>query len=457
MSSGFWHHPVASTPTVGHPMPKSPSATPGPGWLCHSLLALSLITLVGCGGPRRAEGQRGGGPGGGAGGGPTPVDVAIARTRAFQQSTEYSGTTQPYREVFLRSQVEGQLLSLAVDVGDRIQPGQVLARLDDAVLTAAVVQAQAELAARESEVARAKAEVSDARTRVKQTELELAQARSDAARLQQLYQQGAITAQTAEQAQTRVGTAEQAVRSAQEQVRTREKAVVVADRRVVAQQAVVEQARKRQSFAVLSAPISGSVLQRTSEPGNLVQPGGAVLRLGDFSQVKIGVQVSELELAQIRLGQTAQVRLDALPNQELKGLVSRISPAADPTSRLVPIEITMPNRGGRIGSGLLARVRFGQARATRVVVPQTALQEKEQRQGTPSLVANRPASEGILFVVDGQASPPKVSARSVQLGNRLDGQVEILAGLKPGERFVIRSGQPLKDGDPVRLSILSEQ
>lgn len=383
---------------------------------------------------------------------PTAVEVAIARSGSLREAPEYTGTTLPYRSVSLRSQVEGRVLSLAVDVGDRVQRGQVLARLDDRLLTAGVVAAEAEVAARQSEVLSLQAEVEEAQAAVERVRLELQQAQADAERLEQLFRDGAIAAQSVETARTRVKTTQQLLRSAQQQIRTRQQAVAAAQRRIVVQQALVDQNQERQSLTVLRSPLSGTVLERTTEPGNLAQPGSELLKLGDFSQVKVNVQVSELDLAALQVGQVATVQLDAFPGETLVGRVTRIAPAADPTARLIPVEVTLPNPSGRIGSGLLARVRFQQQTAARVVVPETALQVDAARpdhKGPPPTTAT-------VFVVNRNSEPPTVAARTVQLGDRADGKVEIRAGLDPGEPIVVRGGDALKAGDPVRLSILSE-
>jgi RND family efflux transporter MFP subunit len=346
--------------------------------------------------------------------------------------------------------VEGRLLALNVDMGDRVKQGQIIAQLDDALLRTAQNQAEAELAALKSEVARTNAQISNARAQVASAQAELEQAQADAQRQQKLLKEGAIAQQAAEQARTEARTATQALRAAQEQVRTEQQVLAAAQGRVVAQQAVVAEAKERRSYARLTSPITGAVLEKLTEPGNLLQPGNEALKLGDFSRVKVVVQVSELELGKLRLGQPVKVRLDAFRNQTYTGQVTRISPAADTTARLVPVEVVIPNNDSKIGSGLLARVNFESQTQARVVIPETALQGTEGTSGQPDKQTSRQGENR-------QGTVAKVAPRSVTLGERADGKVEVLSGLQPGERFVARSGKPLKDGEAVSLSILSEK
>ncbi|MBD2194475.1 MULTISPECIES: efflux RND transporter periplasmic adaptor subunit [Calothrix] len=424
-------------------------------------LGLSLFTTSCASSPKESADAQSQGPNAGRqGGGATPVDVAIARTDSLQTQPEYTGTTIPYRTVSLRSQVEGRLLGLNVDVGDRVRQGQNIGQLDDVLLLTDLKQAEAELASLQSEVARATNQVSNARAQVESARLQLVQAQADSQRQQQLVKQGAIAEQTAQQARTEAQTAAQALRAATEQVRTEQQAVAAAQGRVTAQKAVVAQAKERRSYTRLTSPIAGVITEKVTEPGNLLQAGGEVLKIADFNRVKVVVQVSELELGQIKIGQSVEVRLDAFPDQTLVGRVARISPAADATARLIPVEVVIPNSEGKIGSGLLARVNFATQAAQRVVVPQTALQKPARNQAASQTTENKQASNeqtGTLFVVTNTEGKAQVTARSVTLGKRADAKVEILSGLQPGESYVVRSGKPLKDGDAVRLSIISEK
>ncbi|MDZ8184674.1 MAG: efflux RND transporter periplasmic adaptor subunit [Nostoc sp. ChiSLP02] len=445
--------------------------------LIPCLLGMGLLTAS-CGSlPKEsAEAQSQSPAGRQNSGGGTPVDVAIARTDLLQTQPEYTGNTAPFRIVSLRSQVEARLLSLNVDVGDTVTQRQNVGQLDEALLVTALKQAEAELAALKSEVARATTQVSNARADVERARLEVVQAQADSQRQQKLFQAGAIAQQAAEQARTQAQTAAQALRAAREQVRTEQQAVAAAQGRVLAQQALLAETKERRSYARLTSPIAGVVTEKVTEPGNLLQAGNEVLKIGDFNRVKVVVQVSELELGQIQVGQSVKVRLDAFPNETLIGRVARISPAADPTARLIPVEVVIPNNDGKIGSGLLARVNFENQTQQRVVVPQTAIQKQASSQNSKSrgksetnVVQSSPTNTvgiaqaklqdrtGTIFVVNNTQGQTKVTARAVTLGKRADGRVEILSGLQAGERYVVRSGKPLKEGDTVRLSILSEK
>jgi len=389
----------------------------------------------------------------------TAVDVRISRTETLTPALTYTGSTEPIKAVSMRSQVEGQLLGLNVDVGDRVKLGQIVAQLDDSILKTQLNAAEAELAALKSEVARSNSQVSNARAQVESARLELAQAQADSQRQQRLLKEGAIALQTAQQAQTEARTASQALRAAQQQVSTEQQAVAAAQGRVIAQQAVVAQEQKRRSYTRLVAPISGVVLQRLHEPGDLIQPGNEVLQIADFSRIQVRVEVSDKELGNISVGQSVSVKLDAFPQENLTGQVTRIYPAADATARLVPIEVVIPNSNGKIGSGILARVSFINSNQESIVVPQSALGggQGEQRRQTEQAQQEQSKTGTVFIVTEEAESKAKVLARPVTLGEFADGKVEVISGLKPGERYVSRSSKPLKNGETVNISILSRK
>lgn len=389
---------------------------------------------------------------------PVAVDVAIARNGSLATEVEYAGTTSPIREVSVRSRLEGRLLNLNVDIGDRVSAGQAIAQLDNAELFATVLQAEAEIAARRAEVAQANAAVGNARSQAERARLEYRQAQADANRFSQLAKQGAVSKQVAENALTQARAAEQIFFASEQQVRLQQQTVGAAAQRVAVQQAIRLREQERQSYTIITAPIDGVVLERMSETGNLLFPGNEVLKLGDFSQIKVVVQVSELEISQIRPQQPVDVRFDAIPNQKFTGRVKRISPAADPVARLLPVEVIIPNPGGKLGSGKLARVKFLSQQQQQTIIPVAALEVTKKNSSKPKPEEKQSQSQtATILVIEGDEEQPQVAEREVTLGDRRDGKVVILTGLTEGERVVVRSGGKLEAGNPVRISVLSEK
>ncbi len=380
--------------------------------------------------------------------GPVAVQTAIAETGSVASGLTYTGTTRPTQQVALRSQISGEVISLSVDIGDAITRGEILAQLDGDLQTTNLNQAQAELSARRAQTAQAAVSISAAQTAVIQAQSTFDQARIDADRIRLLANQGAISQQEAEAAELAVVNAQQTVASAQAQVAAQRQAVASASDQVDAQQAVLAQTQKQLSSADLRSPLTGVVLSRQTDVGDFVESGATVLELGDLSSLEVTVQVSELDIARLSVGQSARVQLDAFPGEgAITGQIKQISPVADPTSRLIPVQVSIPNTSGRLGSGLLARVQFLAGEQSQVVVPASALAVGKEDNMT---------EDNMIFVTDGEGDLTKAIARPVKIGEKNQDRVEIRSGLEAGESFIVKSDRPLTSGQPVRISILSK-
>lgn len=375
------------------------------------------------------------------------VNVIKVTTGFLSQPREYIGTTEPIKEVILRSQAEGQILNLTVDVGDRVTTGQIIAQLDDTLLKAGLYKAEAELASLNSAVTEAQADVISAQAQVKSNQVQLAQAKVDANRLEELYNEGAIAKREVELAQTEAKTAQQTVIASESQVNVKQAAVKTAKGRITSQKAIIQEEKKRLNYTQINAPSSGYVLERLTEQGNLIQPGGEVIKIGDFSQVKVTVAVSELDLENLVLGKSVNVTLDAFPNQQFTGIINRISPSADRNSRQIPIEILLSNSEEKINGGLLARIKFANNNNPPILIPETALKINNPRENTLS---------NTVFVLSENNDQTQVTTRQVTLGQSKNGRVEILNGLTTLDRIVVRSSDKLENGTNVRLSVISQ-
>ncbi|MEL7351048.1 MAG: efflux RND transporter periplasmic adaptor subunit [Cyanobacteria bacterium J06560_5] len=404
--------------------------------------------------------------------GPVAVQTAQAKAGSVSGLLTYTGTTRPSQQVTLRSQVSGEVVDLAVDVGDVIAQNQPLAQLDGNQQTTSFNQAQAELSARRAETAQAQVSIRDAQAAVVQAQATFDQAQIDATRLRQLADQGAISQQAAEAAELAVTNAQQQVASARAQVGAQQQAAEAATDRIDAQQAVLAQTQQQLSYADLRSPLTGVVLSRDVDIGDVVESGDAILELGDLDRLEVTVQVSELDIGQLSVGQAARVQLDAFPGEgSIPGEIEQIAPVADSTSRLVPVQVIIPNFEGRIGSGLLARVQFSPGGQTgqqaSVVVPASALtlqqNSADESATAKEIVAEETIAEetiadnsSTVFVIEGEGEQAKAIAQAVRVGENDQNRVTILSGLEPGSTFVVQSDRPLTSGQPVRLSILSE-
>jgi HlyD family secretion protein len=202
---------------------------------------------------------------------------------------DLSGTVEA-READLSFQVGGRITKLPVDEGDVVKSDQVLATLDDADYQLALKRARAEDAA-------AHAAVEQARAQVKFT-------RSDLARVQLAKQSAAANL---DRALAQVAVA----------------------------RAAVDTAKRQLQYVQLVAPNAGTISIRMAEVGEVVPPGKTVLRLAETARPWVRAYINEADLARVRLGQEAQVRVDGLPNTVFKGRLSFISPKAEFTPKTV--------------------------------------------------------------------------------------------------------------------------
>ncbi|MEN9251359.1 MAG: efflux RND transporter periplasmic adaptor subunit [Thermostichales cyanobacterium BF4_bins_65] len=360
---------------------------------------------------------------------PVNVEVAQAERGSLRQPLELVGRTQATQPVSIRSRSEGQLLALTVAVGDPVVAGQVLGRLDDTLLRQALVAAEADLAVAQAEVSRVQALLTSAISQVATAQGERDQAQRDLERLEALFAEGAISRQQLEQAQTRLQAAQGSLVAAEAQVQTQRLLETAALSRVQAQQALVNQARERLDLTILRSPISGIVLSRASDVGNVLQNNQEILQVGQLDPLTVRLEVSETAWSQLQPGRPVQVNLET---GTFTGQIARISPAADPVSRLFPVEITLPNPQNQLGVGQLARITLPSNDPPQVIIPQTAIRDPQ-----------RPH----VFVLEADT----VRVRPVALGESRDGRQAILEGLEAGETVVIRSSRPLQDGQTVQV------
>jgi RND family efflux transporter MFP subunit len=209
--------------------------------------------------------------------------------------------------------------------------------------------------------------------------------------------------------------------------------------------AALAQARAREagfdvSLAVLRAPAAGVVLARPGEPGQIVQPGQAVLIIGEMNEgFVLRLPLSDRDMARVRQGQPATVRIPALGPGTLAGTVSEVGARGDDGTGTFRVELKLPP-DSRLASGQIgtARLVLGPAQpGSPISVPATA-------------VFSARADEGFVYVLDPQTR--RVQQRQVMLGDVGAAGVAVTSGLQPGEQVVTTGVDRLRDGQVVELA-----
>ncbi len=335
-----------------------------------------------------------------------------------------TGYVTPRRRATVSTQITGTLTQVLIEEGDRVEKGQVLARLEDSALRAGLGAARANLASAQAQVVTAQAQ--------------LTQAQADARRQDELVASGMVTKQAAEQARTAVATG-----AAQLDGRRRE-----AD----AANAALTQARVNFDYTVVRAPFAGVVTEKAAQVGEIVSPlsaGGGFTRTGvgtivDMDSLEVEVDVSEAYIGQVQAGMPAEAVLDAYPDWKIPAHVIAIVPAADRGKGTVKVRVALEQKDARLVPDIGVRVSFlakkadaapARAQAARgALVPAQALAQRDGR--------------AVVFVVeDGKARLHAVTPAAPDVG----AMKLIPAGVAVGDRVVLSPPATLEDGASVKI------
>jgi membrane fusion protein (multidrug efflux system) len=335
------------------------------------------------------------------------VEVATVQRVNSGVTRVRTGTLRARREINIYAQEEGRVTALPYYEGDNVRKGQVLARLDDALLR--------------SQLARAEA------TRHK--------AEQDLKRIRDLHKKKLTTDEELSRAETDLEVA----------------------------RADVELLKTRIGYTVIKAPIDGVISSRLTEPGNVVEKHDQLLTLSDPSSLVTEVSVSELLIPQMTIDDPVKVTIDALGQDVHNGRITRIHPNLDPLTRRGVVEMELKPVPEGAQPGQLCRVEFTTRVAQRLVVPFRAIRRDEQGEYVFVLqkaVVDKSATKKAANETDSKkdqqpgkkADSETIVARApVRSGLRIGEQVEILQGLQENQQVVVRGFLGLSEGKPVKI------
>ncbi len=366
------------------------------------------------------------------------VRTISATRRDLEQHIVASGRVRVPTRVQVAAQTAGLVVVVGAVEGQRVKAGDLLVEIDDAEARTAVAQADAavkQAEARVEQLRRVGAIVATEALRQAQTNLEHAQV--ELARAQKLVATQAVPAVELENAQREVDLALAPKTAAEAQQMA--SAPLGADSRValtalVQAQAQLAGAKVRLAQTKIVALQSGTVLSRSVEPGDVVQPSRTLLVMAADADVQLVFQPDERNLAWIRLGQTARVSADAYPQDAFDATVNYIAPSVDPQRGSVEVRLAVDNPPAYLKPDMTVSIDLTvAAKKNALTLASEAVQGIAT--GAPS----------VLVVENG-----RVARKSVRLGVRGEGTIEIVSGIDETSDVIVPEGKQLELGARVR-------
>src|SRR5437763_1328967 len=311
-------------------------------------------------------------------------EVEIARAAAENSDIggivlSASGYVVAHHKIDVNSKVTGRVAWIGVEKGDKVRAGQVLVRLEDQEFSAQVAQAKGAVLAAG---ARLKAlehgsrpeEIQQASANLDEAKANLANAKSTLERTKPLVQEGVLSRQQLDDAQAKYDSALQRVQSLEKsytlaKIGPRQEDIEAARGSLLQAQGQLAYVQSQLDATLIRAPVSGTILERTAEKGELVTaqfasaadtggPRGSVVSLADLSDLQVELDISQNDFAKLGPKQRAVITTDAYPDREYKGVIDEISPQANRQKATVQVKVKILNPDSYLRPDENANVRF---------------------------------------------------------------------------------------------------
>lgn len=357
---------------------------------------------------------------------PLAIVVAQVESHDLRRSIDVTGTLAADEEVTVSAEVEGRVVRIAADLGDRVTAGQALVVLDPEKLQYRLDQQRATLGramARYGVADLAQPLPAIERTPdVQRAAAELEQADQAFRRASELHRLKLLPQQEMDNADATLKAKKAAYESSLQGSRN-----LRAD--IDSERANLKLAEAAVRDGTIRAPFDAYVQKRLVSPGEFVKTQTAVMSLVKIDPLKLTAEVPEKMAAWVKVGQELTLAVEAMPNTAVTGRIARLSPAVNPQTRSFPLEGRVPNPDGRLKPGGFARVHIVTDLVEPVLtVPAAALQ---YRYGV-----NR------VFVVQGD----RLRATEIKIGDRIGERVEVVGGVAAGQPIAAADVEKLVDG-----------
>jgi RND family efflux transporter MFP subunit len=349
----------------------------------------------------------------------------------MRRSLEVVGSLEAQDDVTVSSQLSGNLEDITIDVGSVVRQGQVIARLDPRELRFRAEQQEAALRQAEAKLGVRPGEKIDPQ---KQPDVRAARSALDRARYdwdaaQTLVDKGDISRQQFDVYRRAFEQAEARYEAALENVRNLEAAIEE-------KRAQLALAKKQLSDTEILSPISGVVREKLASRGEYLQPGKPIATIVQINPLRLRLEIPESFAATISQGMTVSLQVDAFADQHFEGKIRRINPSIDEKSRSLIAEAEVSNTTGKLKPGMFARAQIvSEKEGVALMVPEKAVVSI--------------AGINKVFVVAGN----QAAERMVKLGVRDGSMVEVVEGVRVGERVITSQTDKLQDGAAVSTPV----
>jgi HlyD family secretion protein len=396
----------------------------------------------------------------------TPGLLEVEVVRAAAESADLpgivltaSGYIVAHHKINVNSKVTGRVAWIGVEKGDKVQEGQVLVRLEDDEFRAQVKQAEGAVAnaqawlqqlengSRPEEILQAQHNLGEARAALAADKITLD-------RTKELVAKGVLSKQLLDDASARFDTDQQRMNSLEQsyrlaQVGPRPEEIARAKGALLQTQGQLAFAQSQLDATVIRAPVSGTILERTAEKGELITaqfasaaaggPVGSVVALADLTDLQVELDIAQDDFSKLGPKQTGIVTTDAYPDRKYNGVVAEISPEANRQKATVQMKVQILNPDAYLRPEMNATVKFMAnetksvgTRPSEVFVPTAA-------------VRDRAGKKIVLIVYDGKATAREVRIRATRSNGYL------VDGLSGGEDVITSGPANLQDGDRIKI------
>ncbi len=389
------------------------------------------------------------------------VIVEKVRRAAGAAELTLPGNITPVTEAYVYARAAGYVRQRYADIGDRVRGGQVLAEIEAPELDQQVQQARAALSQSERQLEQAKADLGDARAK-----MELARVTWD--RYKVLVDHGAVSQQEGDQQLA-------AFRSTSATVTSVEARIGSAEQNVNASRANMERLAAIQEFERVRAPFSGVVTARNFDVGALISgsggsmgqgqggglsgpstgaQGGELFRIAQIGVLRVLVNVPESNAPAIRTGQPASVMVQAFPNREFGGRITRTSNAVDISSRTMLTEVQVQNPEFLLLPGMFVQVRLTSPRVVPpLLIPGDCVMATAKGLRVAVLEDLKPRDPGAALAEADRSYPPqakRIHLQEIRVGRDYGQMLEVVGGLQGWEYIVRNPGDEIEEGAVVQ-------